>query len=221
MGAVVTIHNLSQQEVKQRTGFSNTFSLICYVMIVCNGDIEVVKKKVSYLTWYEEWFLFLELLHNKTCTTFATASAIFKIKQKDIVPRIFDSKMKMCLDCKKRWPMYATFKEDQEFKEKKWEGKYENQRVVFHDNTGIPINKPLDAFAQRLTYSAYYAGNVGKGGVFVQQCSWLGTFELYPGAILDSDYLNKTGILELQEKLQELDNECGFIPFINIVDRGY
>ena len=117
--------------------------------------------------------------------------------------------------------MYATFKEDQEFKEKKWEGKYENQRVVFHDNTGIPINKPSDAFAQRLTYSAYYAGNVGKGGVFVQQCGWLGTFELYPGAILDSDYLNKTGILELQEKLQELDNECGFIPFINIVDRGY
>ena len=89
---------------------------------------------------------------------------------------------------------------------------------MFHDNTGINIIKPSDLFQQRIMYSAYYSGNVGKGGVFVQICGWMGAYALYPGAIIDTDYLNKTGILEEQCKFQ---NNDGGQPFINIVDRGY
>jgi len=69
-----------------------------------------------------------------------------------------------------------------------------------------------------LTYSAYYAGNVAKGGVFLQLCGWLATHELYPGAMSDSRYLNETGIIEEQEKFQKSDGE---IPFINQIDRGF
>ena len=71
-----------------------------------------------------------------------------------------------------------------------------------------------------MKYSAYYAGNVAKGGIFrsSQLCGWLGTHELYPGAMSDSRYLNETIIFEEQAKNQESD---GNIPFINKVDRRF
>ena len=56
-----------------------------------------------------------------------------------------------------------------------------------------------------------------KGGV-IQLGGWLGTFKLYPGAILDSKYLNDTGILENQKKIQE---GMGGVQIINVLDRGY
>ena len=69
-----------------------------------------------------------------------------------------------------------------------------------------------------MTYHSYYAGNVAKGGVFIQLSGWLGTLELYPGGISDSKYLNETGILENQKKIQE---NMGDVQIINVLDRGY
>ena len=79
---------------------------------------------------------------------------------------------------------------------------------------------------QRLTWSAYYAGNVAKGRVWIQCCGYLGTLELFPGAISDSEYFNmKSEILKLQQEFQKFDpkrDENGkIIPFANILDRGY
>ena len=70
---------------------------------------------------------------------------------------------------------------------------------MFHDNTALSLPKLSNAYLQRIIYSSYYAGNVRKRGVFAHLCGQLGTFELYPGAISDTDYLNKTGILEMQK----------------------
>ena len=86
------------------------------------------------------------------------------------------------------------------------------------DNTGIGLHKFTDALLQSLTFSAYYAGNVAKGGIYLQLCGWMGTHDLYPGAMSDSKYMNSTGILEEQHKFQEAD---GGIPFTNVLDRGY
>ena len=105
-----------------------------------------------------------------------------------------------------------------ELRDPKWNERYQGKRVVFWDNTGIQLHKPSDAFLQRITFSAYYAGNVGKGGIFIQLCGWLGTHELYPGAISDSDYMDKGGVLQLQEEFQK---EFGGPPFTNVLDRGY
>ena len=89
---------------------------------------------------------------------------------------------------------------------------------MFHDNTGLDIVKPSDSLSQRVTYSSYYGGNVAKGGVFVQICGWIGTYELYPGAVSDSDYMTLCGIFENQKVFQEND---GGDPFLNVLDRGY
>jgi len=52
----------------------------------------------------------------------------------------------------------------------------------------------------------------------VQLCGWLGTHELYPGAMPDSRYLNETGIFQEQADFMADD---GGEPFINEVDRGF
>lgn len=67
--------------------------------------------------------------------------------------------------------------------EQKCDEKYKNKRVVMWDNTALALHRYTDALMQRLTFSSYYSANVGKGGVFVQLCGWLGTYELFPGAI--------------------------------------
>ena len=100
-----------------------------------------------------------------------------------------------------------------------WNAKYtSDDRPLFWDNTKVVLHEPSDGLLQRITFSAYYKGNVGKGGIFVQLCGWLGTHELYPGAISDTDYLSKTGIFEIQQRFQEKD---GGVKFTNILDKGY
>ena len=128
------------------------------------------------------------------------------------------SKLRMVLHARKMWPKYVNMKEDEMLRDAKWNGKYNGKRMVFWDTTGIKLNTPSDALLQRLTYSAYYAGNVARGGIFVQMCGWLGTHELYPGAMPDSRYLNETGIFEEQAAFMAED---GGDAFINEVDRGF
>ena len=89
------------------------------------------------------------------------------------------------------------------------------------DNTNIDfMGKPSDAELQRLTYSLYYNGNVAKGGVFLQLCGWLGAWDLWSGAVSDSDYFDNSGLLEFQTIFQEADNSST-LSFTNILDKGY
>jgi len=88
-------------------------------------------------------------------------------------------------------------------------------------NTGLHMFKPTHPVTQRVTYSQHYAGNVAKGGIFAQLCGWVGTHELYPGNMSDSDYLNKTGILSQQQQFAEEDVGSDSMPFTNILDKGY
>ena len=52
----------------------------------------------------------------------------------------------------------------------------------------------------------------------MQMCGWVGTYDLFPGGISDSEYLKTVGVFNIQKKFQ--DNDDG-VPFWNIVDRGY
>jgi hypothetical protein len=192
--------------------------LLTFVLTVCNGDVDTMARRVSTLTWFEEWFLYFEYVYGKTVPTIKAALACYRLKDKETVSRVIESKLAMVLLARRSWPTYASLQEDETLRNPKWNEKYAGKRPVFWDNTGISLHKAKDALIQRLTYSSYYSGNVGKGGVFVQLCGWLGTHELYPGAMSDTDYLNKTGILESQHLFQEKD---GGEPFLNVLDRGY
>ena len=89
------------------------------------------------------------------------------------------------------------------------------------DNTNVNLlGKPSEAELQRLTYSLYYGCNVAKGGIFHQLCGWLGGWDLWLGAVCDSDYLEKSGLLQFQECFQKADPTSN-LSFTNILDKGY
>jgi hypothetical protein len=89
------------------------------------------------------------------------------------------------------------------------------------DNMNVDFQgKPSDADLQWLTYSLYYGGNVAKGGIFLQLCGWLSSWDLWLGAVSDSDYLEKSGLLGFQEEFQKKDATSN-LSFTNILDKGY
>ena len=57
---IISPNNINNKEVKARTAFPTTFAMICYIIILCNGDIDLMTDKTSYLIWFEEWFYYFE-----------------------------------------------------------------------------------------------------------------------------------------------------------------
>ena len=63
---------------------------------------------------------------------------------------------------------------------------------------------------------------MAKGGVSLQLCGWITASELWMGAISDSEYLEKCGILEEQQPFAVTDKVSGeIIAFMNVLDCGY
>ena len=100
-----------------------------------------------------------------------------------------------------------------------WQNKYGTKRVILWDDTNINIPAASDSHLNRHTYSAFYAGNVAKGAVFLQLCGWMGTWELWAGAISDTEYQTRSGVFEYMQWF--VDHYDKGIPFTNIVDKGY
>ena len=57
---------MANSEVKRRTGFCDVSTLLAYVIVVCNGDFDRIRKKRTSLTWFEEWFLYFEWKYHIT-----------------------------------------------------------------------------------------------------------------------------------------------------------
>ncbi len=80
---------------------------------------------------------------------------------------IFHAKLALAICCGSSWPRWVSHSEDCYLRKPKWNDKYECKRVVIWDDTNVNIQfKPSSADAQRTTYSAYYGGDVCKGGYF-------------------------------------------------------
>ncbi len=57
---------VTNDEVKRRTGFPDLSGLLLYIFVVCNGDISLIMKQESSLTWFEEWFMHYEYKWGRT-----------------------------------------------------------------------------------------------------------------------------------------------------------
>ena len=61
-----------------------------------------------------------------------------------------------------------------------------------------------------------------KGGIFLQLCGWLGGWDLWLGAMSDTEYFERSSILESQKEFQEkFDLLSVLLSFTNILDKGY
>ena len=225
MGPIVDLR-MRDSEVKRRTGFRTKEDLLSYIFVVCDGDINTVQMRSSSLTWFEEWFMHFEHEWGRTTTRWDDIIAVFGVHPREATT-IFDQKTDMEFRTQQSWPPYASYNEDLILRNtKKWGNKYDDERPVMWDMTNIPAYAFTDTDLQRLTYSEYYGMNCFKGGVFVQLCGWMGTADLWPGRVTDSDYNRREGYLERQREFQEHDKvirngEDVVVPFLNIYDKGY
>jgi hypothetical protein len=216
--------NHTDQMIKDMTGFPSLSAMVCFVILINNGEIEsiITNTHTSTLTWFEEWLFVLEKIWGRLVIRWCDASNKYGISKRSLLD-LFDVKVKQINEFKSRWGVYATYQEDKDLRQSKWETEFGQHRLVMWDNTNIPLCfKPTDAEAQRNTYSQYYSGNVGKGGVFIQPCGWMGTHDLWMGAVSDSEYMLRSGVFEQQHKfLTRNDPLSSHVSWLNMLDRGY
>lgn len=191
--------DISNEKTKLKTGFSSIMHLLSYIIVLCDGKLSLMIERVSMLTWFEEWFMMFEYFRGTTISGTRAMASIYEMHHKSGAS-VLRQKMFQCINCQNKWPTYATLAEDLLLRNEQWSGKYEQKMIIFHYNTGIKIHKPSDSLSQRLTWSSYYASNIGRGGVHIQPRGWMGTIELYKGAMSDSEYFNIIEILSEQEE---------------------
>jgi hypothetical protein len=221
--------SISDDEVKRRTGFRSLQMLLGYIIVASNGEISVLTQRNTSLTWYEEWFLHLEYKWGRTLTRLWDVEKAYG-PNRHFLRKLIAHKYNLERRVRNLWPVYVSHEEDMALRKPKWSDKYpRNQRIVMWDMTNIEAYGFSDADLNRLTYSKYYNQNCFKGGVFIQLCGWLGTAELWPGAVSDSDYNKREGYLKRQEafanhdlvELEAGSGEYRVLPFTNVYDKGY
>jgi hypothetical protein len=222
---VVRFCDINDDKVHVQTGFRSLLCMLAYIAIVSNGDIKKIQSSSTILTWFEEWYLFFEVMYSRSVSRWVDVQ--YKYHVSDVtVRKIYDKKLDEALALRLRWPRFASFEEDKTYRkqEEKWEA-YKGKRVIMYDNTNVRMKQPSDAEAQRATYSMYYSGNVGKGAVHIQPCGWMGCNELWSGGVSDTAYMQEEDVFpDLNKYLltspletEEIRN----IKFTIILNRGY
>jgi hypothetical protein len=100
-----------------------------------------------------------------------------------------------------------------------WLNKQGAKKVILWDDTNINMPVARDEHLSQHTNSTSYAGNVAKGAVFLQLCSWMGTWELNYGLERFPRRNIKHEAASLMHRF--VDHFDKGIPFTNIIDKGY
>ena len=214
--------DMDQKDIKRRTGFDDVETLMSYLIIICNADIDILTETATHLSWFEEWFLYLEVVWGRTLVRWEDVAKEYGLTNNQ-ERKVFDKKLGCVLECRESWPTFASHSEDKEMRKNRWNDVVKSERMIFWDTTNIPMTyQPSTALNQRITYNQYYGANVAKGGVFIQPCGWLGSESLWTGAISDTKYHEVNGILSKQNEFAKQDLVDGeILPFTSILDRGY
>ena len=127
------------------------------------------------------------------------------------------------LECRVRWPMYASYEEDATLRDPSWNrhfGTESGHRPVMHDTTNIPLPNPSSGDLNRALHNQYYNMCCAKAGVAVQLCCWIFGLPLVTGHSDDDRQIDDTRILEMQKQFTENDLSSN-IAFLNVFDKGY
>jgi hypothetical protein len=216
--ATVLPTEMTDKQIRTRTGFKSVAMLLCYSILLCDGDLDKWAERSSSLSNFEEWILYFQWRWGRMGTTFEALAELFHVSHEEI-RRVVYRKEAQALSTMNRWPRFCSLEEDWALMDAKWAVKYPNERLILWDNSNVNLPCPSDSETSQHTYSPYYKGNVGKGGTYVQPGGWMGTWELFAGAISDSDYQRKSKVFEAQQAFANEDNSN--IPFTGMMDKGY
>lgn len=218
----ITLKDLVPKEVKRRTNFNDLKHLLSFVSATCGGDLSLITRTSSILTWLEEWILYFELVSGRTIIRFSDYATIYNCREQTL-REVVREKVRLVLATRERWPMYASYAEDAKFRDSSWSGHFDpvnGHRVIMHDSTNIPLAQPTCAALQRALYNSYYGMCCAKGGVAVQLCGYIYGLPLNTGHSDDTRFIEDTKILEKQQQFAENDTSSTK-PFLNIFDKGY
>jgi hypothetical protein len=144
---IVTLKDIDDTYIKNCTAFKSKMALLSFTTIVCNGDLELMTTTSSRMTWFEEWFLYYEMVWKRSVRHWIGLEMKYK-KGDHTLRHVFKNKLALILKCRASWPKYCTLSEDRELRKERWNERYPNERLVFWDNTNIKINKPSSPDAQ-------------------------------------------------------------------------
>ena len=94
----VTVRSLdmSNAEVKRRTGFCDKGEMYAYICVICNGDMDKIAETVTSLTWIKEWLLYLEMILLKVHKQQEDFKGEYKSRK---ILKVFDHKLTLVLAC--------------------------------------------------------------------------------------------------------------------------
>ena len=109
--SLFVLNDLTPKEIKRRTGFCDLFSLLCYVIIICGGDMNQITSSCTKLTWLEEWVLFFEYTYGHSKNRFCNYESEYNLNRKRcrVLIRL---KLQIAIKARTRWPMHASYEED-------------------------------------------------------------------------------------------------------------
>ena len=98
---------------------------IIFVVIVCNGEFELITETNIYMTWYEEWVFTIEYLWGRTLSRWRDTSLPNEyIVPTSILRNVFDKKCQQVLIERNIWLMYMTHAGDIELRGNTWNDRY-------------------------------------------------------------------------------------------------
>jgi hypothetical protein len=123
--------------VRLQTCFPLLIVLLGFISVVCHGQTEEMIHCTTSLTWFEEWYLYYEVLHGKSLGRWFDVSDKYGISS-TTCRNIYDNKLNKLLSVQE-WSWYVPFDKDKTYgKQDKWEA-YEGKRVIMFDNTNITM----------------------------------------------------------------------------------
>ncbi|KAL9182228.1 hypothetical protein ACHAXT_012880 [Thalassiosira profunda] len=216
-----TGQRIDEDEVKRRTGFDSLNTLLAYIILINNGDVDRIRRRHSPLTWFEEYFLFFEWKMNETTRRQKDVCANWGLDSHQVIT-LKDSMLAAEREAVLSWPTFASYEEDRALRDREKWSRYDEHRTIMWDMTNVTAVQFGDASLQRSTYNEYYGENCFKGGVGLQFCGWQVNWNLWTGFADDSRYHDESGYSDEQKSFQETDLVNGEVkPFLNVLDRGY
>ena len=67
----VRFNDVTDNAIQLTTGFPSLTTMLGFMMIVSNGDIEKLTETTTTLTWFEEWLLYFEVIYGKSLPRWA------------------------------------------------------------------------------------------------------------------------------------------------------
>jgi hypothetical protein len=218
----ITIEMLTADEVKRRTGFRDLKHLLCYAAIIYGGNVDELTKSKTKMTWLEELVLYFEFSWGRTKIRVKDYMKEYDCSDK-VLRNAITCRARAELDCRGRWPMYASYEEDAKFRDAGWNDHFNpnnGHRVIMHDTTNIPLPDPSSGDLNRALHNVYYNQCCAKAGVAVQLCSWIFGLPLVTGHSDEDRQIEDTKILAQQKEFSDNDKTSDR-PFLNVLDKGY